>query len=240
MAVFFLAPIFALFARGEVRRLAIIGIVSMVLFLLSPFGYANNLPQLALGWSLRYDLPALVLGVLCIAPLARRMSLIVVILSIVSALAGFARLLYILNHDPTILVAVAFACTAGIAACLAFLPHMRRASGLLGGAAAFALFFYGSSVASTNAVSFYGDSHSIYAWFHAHPHAAESVNFRAGTLLMLAPEVRIIDADGIDCEGARRQKAWIVVGTGDIRAQDARGCGRVLFEDADAIAVFPH
>jgi hypothetical protein len=57
---------------------------------------------------------------------------------------------------------------------------------------------------------------------------------------MLAPEVRIIDADGIDCEGARRQKAWIVVGTGDIRAQDARGCGRVLFEDADAIAVFPH
>ncbi|MGA3037319.1 MAG: hypothetical protein ABSE64_07505 [Vulcanimicrobiaceae bacterium] len=239
MVVFFLAPLFALFMPGEVRRLAFIGIVSIVFFLLSPFGYGNNLPQLAFGWSLRFDLPALVLGVLCVAPIARRIPIVVIALSILSAVAGFARLLYILNHDPTILAAVSFACIAGIAACLAFSPQLRRVSAPLASVASLALFLYGSGVASANVVSFYGDSHSVYAWFRAHPHDAESVNLRAGTLLMLAPAVRIIDADGIDCEGAQIEKAWIVVAKGDERAQDARGCGRVLFEDADVIAVSP-
>jgi len=237
--VFFNAPFAGVFSRGEERRLAIIGIFSLLLFLLSPFGYANNLPQLASGSSLRFDLPALVLGVLCLAPLARRLSPWVAALSILSALAGFARLLFILNHNPSILIAVCGASLAGFAVCLTFATSLRRAAALAAGVASLGLFLYGSAMASANVVSFYGAPDSIYAWFHAHPHAAESVNLRAGTLLMLAPQARIIDADGIDCEGARMAKAWIVAGTGDIRARDARGCGRVLFSDSTAVVVDP-
>ncbi len=58
----FVAPMFALLARGKERWIAIAGTSALVLFLLTPFGYANDIPQLALGWSLRYDLPSLALG----------------------------------------------------------------------------------------------------------------------------------------------------------------------------------
>ncbi|MGH7716011.1 MAG: hypothetical protein ACREML_08450 [Vulcanimicrobiaceae bacterium] len=243
----FVAPVVALFLRGKERRVAIAGVAALVLFLLSPFAYANDMPQLALGWSLRYDLPELAIGALCLAPLARKLPLPFAIAAAISAIAGIARLLYILNHDTSILIAFIGACFIVLAAFVAFLRSARYAAAFAAGAIAIGLALFGANTASVRAASSYaviapriaGNETAFFTWFQAHPHDAESVNLRAGTLLMLAPTMRIFDADTVDCARVKSEKAWIVVAKGDERTQAARTCGHVIFEDADFIAVLP-
>ena len=238
----FVAPVFALFARGKERSIAIAGTCALVLFLFTPFGYANDMPQLALGWSLRYDLPSLALGVLCLASLGRRFPIPIAVLAACSALAGIARLLYILNHDTSILIAFLVAVVAGLAAIVAFLAPLRRVAGFAATAIALVLMLYGSSVAAAHVADFYAVSTNetaFFRWFESHGHDAESVNLRAGELLMLAPSARVYDADSVLCSRASAESALIVVANNAAAAQTAKGCGEVLFEDADFIAVMP-
>jgi hypothetical protein len=243
----FIAPLFALFARGKERQIAVAGTLSLVLFLLTPFAYDNDMPQLALGWSLRYDLAELAIGALCLAPLARRFPFPFAILAVIGSLAGFARLLFILNHDASILIAFVVAVLAGICVLVAFMPRARVAGGFAAAGVGIALLLYGSGTAYAHAPESYaivpprvgGAETQFFAWFRSHAHAAESINLRAGTLLMLAPASRVYDADAAECVRAKSEKAWIVVAKGAQRTQAARSCGSVLFEDADFIAVLP-
>jgi hypothetical protein len=243
----FVAPLVALALRGTERRIALAGVLALVLFLLSPFAYANDMPQLALGWSLRYDLPELAIGALCLAPLGRRFPMALAILAAISTIAGLARLLYILNHDATILIAFIAAIFVAGVALLAFFPPTRRPASVAAGCIVAGLLLYGARTAHANAAEAYavvaprisGHETAFFAWFQSNPHVAESVNLRAGTLLMLAPASRILDADDVACERAAHEDALIVVGKGDARAQAARSCGHVAFEDADFIAVLP-
>jgi hypothetical protein len=243
----FIAPVVALFARGKVRQIAVAGTLALVLFLLTPFAYSNDLPQLALGWSLRYNLAELAIGALCLAPLARRFPIPFAILAVISALAGFARLLFILNHEPSILIAFVVSVLMGICVIVAFMPQARAAGGFIAAGIGIALLLYGSRTAYAHAPESYaiiaprisGNETAFFSWFHAHPHDAESINLRAGALLMLAPASRIFDTDDVACARAALEDALIVVGKGDARAEAARSCGRVAFEDADFIAVLP-
>jgi hypothetical protein len=244
----FIAPLVALFARGKERQIAVAGVLTLALFLLTPFAYANNLPQLALGWSLRYNLAELAIGALCLAPLARRFPIPFAMLAVISAIAGFARLLFILNHDLSILVAFLAAVLMGICALVAFMPPARAAGGFIAAGIGIVLLLYGSRTAYTQAPESYaivaprvgGEETQFFAWFRSHPHNAESINLRAGTLLMLAPASRIFDADDVSCARAANARSLIVVAKGDAREQDARTCGHAVFDDADFLVVAPN
>ena len=238
----FVAPVFALFARGKERSIAIAGTCALGLFLLTPFGYANDMPQLALGWSLRYDLASLALGMLCLAPLGRRFPTSIAVLATCSALAGIARLLYILNHDTTILIAFLCSVVVSLAAIAAFFTPFRRVAAIAAAAPALALMLYGSNVAAAHVAGFYAVSTNgtgFFRWFESHAHDAESVNLRAGELLMLAPSARVYDADAVSCSRAAAESAIIILAKGARSAPVAKGCGEVLFEDADFVAVLP-
>ena len=245
---FFLGPFVALFGSGEERRAGIAGIFAILLFAFTPFSYANNLPQLALGTSLRFALPALAAGAIGLAPLARAASAIVGVLGVVSAVAGFVRLLFLTAGDAITPIGVACAAIVLVAAGVAFAPNMRRVAAITATVATLALFLFGANVASAQVTSFYRDvlpkvagrSTGFFAWYRAHPHDAEAININAGMLLTLAPDSRIIDGQSVDCARAAIEGAWIVAVAGDRRLDDARRCGSVLFQDADIVVTVPN
>ncbi len=242
---FFAGPFVGLiFGDAAERRIAVAGILALLLFLITPVGYAvSGVQYLATGSSLRYCLPALALGAVCLAPLARRLPIGIALLAAASAVLGIVQLYLIFENDsitPTAFEAAAIVLSLSI---VAFSTRWRRTAAAAASIVVAAIVLYGVGPASVRAASFYADempridNHStrFFKWFAKHPHAAEVVNIQNGELLMLAPKARIVSADAVQCEFAARSKMWVVVGVGGESYNGARTCGRVLFDDGDVI-----
>jgi hypothetical protein len=217
-----------------------------------PFSYANALPQLEHGASLRFVLPAIAAGAIVLAPVARRAPIVTAIVACVSAIAAFIQLIVTFSNDAVTIGAFA---SGAVVVALALLSIRHRIAGFAATTLAAALLLAGSQSARARAASFYagempkinGAPTPFFDWFHAHPHAAQVIDIRAGELLVLAPSAQIADADSVQCRNARRQDAWIVVGTDpdvpnalrQTRMRQALRCGRTIFNDGDVVVAAP-
>jgi hypothetical protein len=246
-ATLFTAALLGLLGKDD-RRIALSGLVSMIMFAFTPFSFATYLPTLATGASLRFALPGLAVGAITLAPIARRFPLALTIVGILSTIFGLAHVFQVFANDRfTIVSWVAVV----IIAALATIPNPALRAATVS-VSMFALFLGGAYLARSRASSFYADEMpsvqgrptAFFEWFTQHAHAAEAVDIRAGELLVLAPGTHIADAAEIDCEAAGRDGAWIIVGVDrDVppalrkaRFDAARKCGPTLFSD-DAFIV---
>lgn len=252
MVCLFFAPFVALFVRGEHRRIALAGTLSILFYLVIPFSFANYLPQLANGASLRYALPGIACGLLALVPLARAAPQTTAIGALAFAVAGLARIFAIFVSDGV--TPIPFA-AAAIVLALALLAYPKRWAAIASAVLIAGIFFFGTYSASTRAYSFYADEMprigsqptQFFSWFAEHPHDAQAVDLAAGKLLAMAPSARIFDADSVACARAARDGAWVIVGTSpdvstaqrDAQMEAAKRCGPVLFQDADVIVSEP-
>jgi hypothetical protein len=242
----FVAPLVSLvFGKAAERKIALASLLASLLFLITPMGYAapGIIQYLATGSSLRYDLPALALGAVCLAPLARRIPAVIAVLAAISTVAGIVQLYLIFENDSITPTAFVAATIVLLLAMVALSPSWRTGAAAAASFVVAAIILYGVGPASVRAASFYADelpridghSTKFFNWFSKHPHAVEAVNIRNGQLLMLAPGKQIVSADAVQCELARRKNLWVVVGSAGENYERARTCGRVLFEDGDVI-----
>lgn len=250
----FFAPLLAMLAK-DTRRLALAGTLALVAYMVMPFSYGNNLPQLADGASLRFAIPVMAIGVLLIAPLARRFVIFTTAVAAASAIIGVVQLAFIFSNDMLTIPALAGASIVFGLIALTSVARVRRAASTGAAFAAVAFFIIGAHLGQSRAPAFYaaempkiGSRTTLFfRWFRRHPHKTEVLDIRAGELLVLAPQSQIADAANVDCARALAQGAWIVVGTDpDVpkeleakRMLAAWDCGRAMFHDADVVAVSP-
>ncbi len=249
-ALFFVAALVGFVGKDD-RRIALSGLLWIVAFAFTPLSFRSYLPTLAGGASLRYALPALAVGTLALAPLARRFQRTIAIAGILSAAFGIAHVFLTFANDSFTIISWAGVVAIGALALIRN-PKTRAIAMTL---ATLALFLGGAFQARMRAASFYADemprvdgrSTTFYDWFAGHSHAAHVVDLRAGTLLVIAPSTRIVDAANVDCDAARRDGAWTIVGVdrdataahSEATFESARECGPTLFSDAAAIVSEP-
>jgi hypothetical protein len=249
-ALFFVAALVGFVGKDD-RRIALSGLLWIVAFAFTPLSFRSYLPTLAGGASLRYALPALAVGTLAFAPLARRFQRTIAIAGILSAAFGIAHVFLTFANDSFTIISWAGVVAIGALALIRN-PKTRAIAMTL---ATLALFLGGAFQARMRAASFYADemprvdgrSTTFYDWFAGHSHAAHVVDLRAGTLLVIAPSTSIVDAANVDCDAARRDGAWTIVGVdrdataahSEATFESARECGPTLFSDAAAIVSEP-
>jgi hypothetical protein len=249
-AIFSVAALVGLFGRYD-RRIMLSGLLWIVAFAFTPLSFRSYLPTLAGGTSLRYALPSLAIGALALAPLANRFPRAFVVAGTLSAAFGIAYVFLTFANDSFTIISWAGVVTVG-ALGLIRKPRTRAVAMTI---VTLALFVGGAFQARMRAASFYADemprvdghATTFYDWFAAHPTAAHVVDMRAGKLLVFAPSTRIVDAAQVDCDDARRDGAWTIVGVdrdataarSETTFQSARNCGPTLFADAAAIVTKP-
>lgn len=245
-------PLVGLFVPS-VRAQAAAGMLASGVFLLYPFGFENNLPQLATGESLRYDMPGMATGALVAAALAARAPLVLSTLAGAAFLVGMRAWLSIFWNDPITHRSPLIVCALAIGVALA----PSRARRLAISAACAVLVVFASLESSSRAAPFY-DAHMpaasgaptrLYEWLQSFPPRSVVLeNARAGSLAMTSPRTAVGDAAGPNaCDEARRRGALLIVGSSDVqpapldqtRFARARACGRVLYGDAAALVIEP-
>lgn len=246
------------------RRLRISALVALAIFVVHPFGYNNEQPQLATGASLRYAAPLLALGAVFLNIFVVRLdsaaafelapSRIVGVAALALAAAGISRLVGLYHADAMT------ANTLGIVVLVAFVFVIPWRSFDLRSAAVFAtgmaLVVYAVVLAGTHPLDYYerwlapGPRHStFFHWLaHARPASVVSDGLSAGAIVAVSPSTRAADVDVADpCGEARRLTALLVISTGVMNpARDreqrlalARTCGRIVFDDGLTIVVSP-
>jgi hypothetical protein len=246
-------PLVGLFFR-ETRSVALAGALALVVFMFEPFGFASSLPQLATGASLRFGLPAMAVGAVGFCLLAARWPLIIGALAAASAAWGVVRMqaLYwndVATHSALPLIAV-------LAALIAF--GRRRVGEAIWAIAGTGALMFLAWTASTRAADFYaasmrgydGSPTGVFAWLAQHQPRRVLVEFaRGGSVSMTSPRTAVFDRDvaADACDQARGLRALLIVGTDpavapkthQLRLDEARACGRTLYEDSGAVVVDP-
>jgi hypothetical protein len=248
LLVALLAPVLA----GREPRLRWAACLSVLLFLLLPFGYATSTAQLATGASLRFAAPAIAVGAVLIGRPARRIPAIATPLLIASTLYGIWYVLAIFWNDGGTHVAVAFAI---LAVAIAALARSQRIAWL--DATAFGLgVIVATHLAARHPLDYYDDalrvgptSPGIYRWIATtHPASIGAWGLRLGVVNVLSPSTRTVDlSDTGACAQARRDEVLLVaVAQNDLpfdvnsyRLSSARACGPLVYADALAVAVKP-
>jgi hypothetical protein len=249
-ATFFVAALAGFLGKDD-RRVMLAGLLSIVVFVFTPLSFASYLPTLATGASLRYALPGLAIGALALAPIARRFPRAILVAGVLSSIFGIAHIFQVFANDSFTIISWA---GVGVISALAMIPERTTRAAAVA-ISTLALFLRGVDLARVRATSFYADemprvggrSTLFYDWFTQHAHSAYVVDLRAGKLLVLAPSTHIVDGLQIDCDAARRDGSWIIVGADrdvpipvrEARFEAARKCGPALFGDAAVVVSKP-
>ncbi len=233
-------------------RLGWAAFASALLFLALPFGYATSVAQLATGASLRFAAPAIAIGAVLLAPVARRYAGAATILLLASTLYGVAYVLAIFWNDGGTHVAIA---VAVLAVAIAAVARARQVAWLdavvFGLAVAVAI-----RLAARHPIDYYADAlrvggepPGIYRWIATErPRAVGGWGVRLGAVNVLSPGTRTRDLpDDRPCARAREEGvALVAVAQSDLSAMEnaarlrtARACGHALYADASGIAVLP-
>ncbi len=222
----------------------------LVLFFFEPFGYANELPQLATGSSLRYALPALVAGSLSVTTPLKRFPQAAVILGAVAGGIQMRAHVEIFWNDANVRGAFV---VGGIVMLTALLP--RRARSAYVAASLTGLLCYATRLDNDPAryadatISRFGATSRVFDWIAAErPPKIVAWETDGGLVTTVSPASIVLDAAASDpCRQARDERALLILTvehdeTAARRAQlfaSARQCGRVAYEDAGAIAIDP-
>jgi len=221
-----------------------------LLFLFEPFGYANDLPQLATGASLRYALPALVLGSLSLCALLRRSPTIVAVCAAALVVIDVHAYLAIFWNDANVRgVFIA----GGVVAITGFVPRKTRLAycvASMTGLLCFAIRLDSSPQRYDDAtIERFGLTSHVFDWVAAsQPSKIVAWETDGGLFSTVSPKSVVLDADLLNpCSQARRQNALLAVTVehveGLIRGRqlfaEARRCGLTVYEDDGALVVDP-
>lgn len=242
-----------LLAGAQRRSVGWAAFGAFVVFLVMPLAYADRLPQLETGASLRYAAPALALGALLLARLAARVPRVALALLLLCTAFGAGQILVTYwNDGGTRLAAV----IAALAVANAALARRKRARWMLpAGLAAAAI--AAAMLAARNPADYYADgvrvdgrTSGVYAWIaRTQPAAVGGWGLRAGIVNVLDPAARALDLpDDSPCLTAARQRVLMIAIAEDDRTSGfnagrlraARACApHVRYDDGIAVAVFP-
>lgn len=249
---FFAALLGPLLARRVRSAIGWSATASALFVLIMPLAYSDSLPQLAMGTSLRFAAPAIVLGAVLLAPWLARSALAAGALLVVSATAAATGILAIFANDGPTRSAVPIAALSDANVAL---------SRFLGSPLLLALGFGVAIVAATHlsarrpaayfadALAVDGRDSGIYAWIaRERPGIVGGWGLRAGTVNVLDPSARAIDLpDAAACAAAGSQHALLVAVAEPLRTRAfnasrlaaARRCGTIRYDDGMAVAVSP-
>jgi hypothetical protein len=226
---------------------------TFVFYLVEPLAYYGPGPQLANGASLRYAVPAMVLGALLLAPWLERMPMIATVLLTLSTVFGVAQNVYIFSSDaPTLAAAAVALLTAGAVV-------LSRRIGSPWPVIALVAIVVGisSALAARQPVSYYGDAlrfngvptGALYGWIsRKQPAIVGGWGLRLGIVNVISPRTRTIDLpDAAPCETARTKNALLVAvkeidrdaQINDARIRDARACGTTIYDDGIEVVSSP-
>ena len=232
------------FAReGWLRWVAF---ASLVLFLIVPFGYANDVPQLANGQSLRFALPFVALGAAALCMLRGRFVVALIPAALAASVVGIAGVWSVYWNDAAthdVRIVVILAALVGIALALARRGMPRFAIG----AAAFCLAAaWAGGLAGARPAAYLADRYGAagvpaggFAAFAATTFGrVVVVGLPAGAATLLRPGVDAYDAgSGEACARARATGSGLLLGLP--AGAGGLSCGRVLFEDRSSAVVAP-
>jgi len=238
------------FSREPLVRWTALG--AFVFFLIEPFGFQNDLPQLATGASLRFAIPSLVLAVVGVLSLLRRVENVATIVCLALAAYQVSHVVAIFHADTITYGWPWVAALLGVA----IVVDVVWTRGVLTGFAALALIAYGVVLASSHPADYYDDglmhdghSSHFFAWLaKERPSAVVGDHILLGSIAVISPETRVQNTVSADtCADAERASALLVVADDpastdsafEARRSSARACGKVLYDDGVALVVAP-
>jgi len=219
---------------------------SLALFLIVPFGYANDVPQLAGGQSLRYALPFVALGAAALCTVGRRAAPALIAAAIVASVAGIAGVwtLYwndAATHDVWLALILAGIATIAVASLRA--GAWRSAIG----AAAFCLAAaWAGGLAGARPAAYLADRYGaagvpagVFGAFATTSfERVVAIGLPAGAATLVRPGVDVYDAEpGEACARARALRAGLLLALP--AAAPALSCGRAVFRDAASALIAP-
>jgi len=222
--------IIALFAAKS-REYRYLPLIFTAFFFIEPFGYDNGAPQLATGMSLRFLIPAFVIGVIGSLERAQRWSTPIGIGAAALGLLGARSIIEIFWNDAHTHAVVPVAVAVGI---LVIARNKMPIAALV--VLGTAILIYGVRQ-DDNPVAYYdawlgsnADPSGLYAWLsRSRPQRVVVSRLISGPVSVVLPGVFVANAVSDPCAEARRLRAIAIVG-----ARSHRNCGRRLFADAHA------
>lgn len=231
------------------RSLGWAACASVLVFLVLPFGYETNVPQLATGESLRFAAPAIAAGAIVLAQPLRRVAIVTGAIFAISAAYGMWRILSVFWNDGSTHAAIPLALAGTAAVVLAF--RVRAAWPAL--AVTLCGIVLSTHLAGRHAIDYYNDALTvngtppgIYRYIAtSQPRAIGGIGLRLGVVNVLSPRTYTRDLlDDGACGAARRSNLQLVaVAQSDLpphinqaRLAAARACVPVFYSDAIGVA----
>ncbi len=219
---------------------------TFLFFLAQPYGYQNNLPQLATGASLRYADTALILGLVGALPYLRRVGAYSTIALSALACMQVISATQVFRADSTTFMWYEFA--AGIMIAIAADQLLR--THILTSLTAMSFVAYAIVLAGSHPVDYYNDgcSHGtynckLYSWLATmKPHAVISDSVLLGSIAVISPSTLVENASpDQSCVQARRSHAWFIIKrsalTSAVSEAQERSvetfCGTTIYRDAE-------
>ncbi|MDE2481456.1 MAG: hypothetical protein KGN02_04630 [bacterium] len=251
-ALAFICALAAPFLDRRNRALAVMAALAALWYLVMPFGYANSVPQLADGTSLRFAAAAFALGAIVLASVAGRARGAIVAIFVLAALSGAATVVATFWNDaPTRTCLVVALLALG---CCALAARLRAANFVA--LASFVALAIASLWAVRAPAPYFADAFALdgtrsdlFVFLAARrPPRVVTWGLRGGVVTVLSPASRTFDtppgADG--CARARAMDALLVVfaqrndpAPNAPRRAVAERCGRVLYQDPLAVVAQP-
>jgi hypothetical protein len=237
------------FSRDRALRAA--ALAALVFFAIEPFAFDNNGPQLATGASLRYALPLLAIGAITLVTYVRTNAItpIALAFAVFNAWSFFSIFLAdaTTKSEPIVLAIAALALFAFRR------PALRTTAIAL---TSFGLIAYAVRLAGSHPIDYYNDWLSgsgakteLFTWIAEHePSAIVAWQLRAGSIVMVSPETRILDGLAPDpCAEAKSAHALLVAADDPTttpaawkaRRERALDCGPAIYRDGGAVVVAP-
>ncbi len=225
---------------------------TFLFFLAEPYGFRNSLPQLATGASLRFMLPAAVLGLAGTLPLLRRCAAPAAIFSLALCVYQIDQVTGIFEIDPISRGWLTPALILGAAIVL----DAALSRGIVSGFVGLAMVAYLVRLPATDPASYYDDAISrgpqrshFFEWLvRVHPSVVVGDQILLGYVEIMSPLTLGQNTVQIDpCGEARRAKALLIIGddpmtsAAEFTARKAygRACGSERYDDGDILVVEP-
>ncbi|MBC5799388.1 MAG: hypothetical protein GIW94_05365 [Candidatus Eremiobacteraeota bacterium] len=227
--------IVALFT-AKTRKHRYLPLILAAFFFIEPFGYDNGVPQLATGMSLRFMIPAFVIGVVGSLDHVKRWSTPIGLAAAALAVFQIRSIIGIFWNYAHTHAIVPIAIAAGI---LMSVRNKLPTAAVV--ALGTAILLYGVRQ-DVNPVGYYdawlGSNvapSGLYAWLsRTRPQRVVVSELRGGPVSVVLPGTLVADANSDPCAEARRLRAVVIVA-----ARSHRNCGRRVFADAHASVYEP-
>ena len=186
-------------SRDALVRYAALGAAAC--FFIEPFGFRNDVPQLATGASLRFAMPAMALGLVGALPMIRRFAAPLSLGCLALAAYQIRGTVAVFNGDMTTHAVYVIALMLGLAS---IIPYRVMRSATTAGLS-LALISYTVLLAGTHPLDYYNEviqhgheRSGLFTWLAtARPKAAVGYQLRIGAVSVASPHTIVYDATGL-------------------------------------------